>query len=369
MYRIAPPIALLRRLTYASSLWMLSIGWVFVPSASGLWAQSSPKSASSSSRPSTPRIDLRPKLVPGSVLRYQVRLQTVTDTRRSGAISDPQGPSRLVVTWDATIRLEVLREAVVAAGSAIPKPEEVAGQSATEPDPYSAPMRVRTTYERSVATVQSDSPDPEAEDTEQRYARLQGAVIEFTIGTDGHVSDVHGLETVLDNEQVRQAAEQWMAQVTAPALSRQGVALGQTWNSAQPANSMPLAGMIWRSVSTYLRNEPCRPADPAAAPPSQELCAVILTRQSVLPRKQVRDTTPDDYRRQGLRTSGRWSGSGESLSYVSLQTHSAVSVTQDSTQQIDFSVTNSSGNSVRFAGTIETHSRVALLPPDAPDSQ
>jgi hypothetical protein len=230
-------------------------------------------------------------------------------------------------------------------------------------------MRIRTTYERSVATVQSDSPDPEAEDTEQRYARLQGAVIEFTIGTDGHVSDVHGLETVLDNEQVRQAAEQWMAQVTAPALSRQGVALGQTWNSAQPANSMPLAGMIWRSVSTYLRNESCRPADPAAASPSQELCAVILTRQSVLPRKQVRDTTPDDYRRQGLRTSGHWAGSGESLSYVSLQSHSAVSVTQDSTQQIDFSVTNSSGNSVRFAGTIETHSRVALLPPDAPDSQ
>jgi hypothetical protein len=308
-------------------------------------------------------------LVPGSVLRYQVRLQTVTDTRRTGAISDPQGPSRLVVTWDATVRLEVLGEAgAAAAGAPIPKPKEVPGKSAAEPNPYSAPMRIRTTYERSVATVQSDSPDPEAEDTEQRYARLQGAVIEFTIGTDGHVSDVHGLETVLDNEQVRQAAEQWMAQVTAPALSRQGVALGQTWNSAQPANSMPLAGMIWRSVSTYLRNESCRPAEPTAAPPSQELCAVILTRQSVLPQKQVRDTTPDDYRRQGLRTSGHWAGSGESLSYVSLQSHSAVSVTQDSTQQIDFSVTNSSGNSVRFAGTIETHSRVALLPPDSPDS-
>ena len=54
------------------------------------------------------RIDLRPKLVPGEVLRYQVQLQTVTDTKRTGAISDPQGPSQLAVTWGATIKLEVL---------------------------------------------------------------------------------------------------------------------------------------------------------------------------------------------------------------------------------------------------------------------
>jgi hypothetical protein len=373
MHRTSPPIAPTHRVAHLSLLYLLSTGlsvaWILLCSAhAGIWAQSSPKSSASSSRPSssrtsTPRIDLRPNLVPGSVLRYQVQLQTTTDTKRSGAVSDPQGPSRLTVTWDATIRLEVLGAAP--AGAPVPKP--VARKSApAELNLYSAPMRIRTTYERSVATVQSDSPDPEAEQTEQKYARLQGVVIEFTVGTDGHVSDVHGLENVLDEDQVRQAAEQWMAQVSAPTLSRQGVALGQTWNSAQPANSMPLAGMIWRSVSTYLRNESCRPAEPSAAPPSQELCAVILTRQSVLPQKQVRDATPDDYRRQGMRTSGHWAGSGESLSYVSLQTHSAVSVTQDSTQQIDFSVTNSSGYTVRFAGTIETHSRVALLPPDAP---
>jgi hypothetical protein len=366
MHRISPITALLRRVARGS---LLSIGLTLAYSAhAGLWAQSSSKSAPPSPRPSSLRIDLRPKLVPGAVLRYQVQLQTITDTKRSGAVSDPQGPSRLVVTWDATVRLEVLGAAGAPAASS-PAPKAVAGKSAGAESNPSAPMRVRTTYERSVATVKSDSPDPEAEDTEQRYARLQGQVIEFTVGTDGHVSDVHGLEAVLDNDQARKAAEQWMAQVSAPAIARQGVALGQSWNSAQPANSMPLAGMVWRSVSTYLRNESCRPAEPAAAPPSQELCAVILTRQSVLPQKQARDATPDDYRRNGLRTSGHWAGSGESLSYVSLQTHSAVSVTQDSTQQIDFNVTNSSGYTVRFAGTIETHSRVALLPSDTGDSQ
>jgi hypothetical protein len=226
-------------------------------------------------------------------------------------------------------------------------------------------MRIRTTYEHSAASVKSDSPDPQAEDIERRYSRLQGQVIEFTVGTDGHVSDVHGLEGVIDDDQVRKAAEEWMAQVSLPAIAAEGVAVGQTWNSAQPANSMPLAGMIWRSNSSYLRNESCRPADSTPSASSGELCAVILTRESVLPRKQLRDPTPDDYRRNGLRTSGRWSGSGESLSYISLRTHSAVSVTQDSAQQIDFEVTNSSGKSIRYAGTIETHSRVALLPPAA----
>ena len=311
-------------------------------------AHAAPEKQSRSKTNSSARIDLRPKLVPGQLLRYQVQLQTATNTKSSGAVSDPQGPSRLAVTWDATIRLEVLG---------------VASTPGAETNPLSGPMRVRTTYERSAASVRSDSPDPQAEDIEQKYKRLEGQVIEFTVGTDGHVSDVRGLEGVIDDGQVRKAAEQWMAQVSGPAIAPEGVAVGQTWNSALPADSMPIAGMIWRSNSTYLRNEPCRPAESAPTDSSGEMCAVILTRQSILPRKQLRDPTPDDYRRNGLRTSGRWSGSGESLSYISLQTHSAVSVTQDSAQQIDFAVTNSSGKSIRYAGTIETHSRVALLPP------
>src|SRR5438309_6761314 len=313
--------------------------------------------------PATPRIDLHPKLVAGEVLRYQVQLQTVTDTTRSGAVSDPQGPSRLTVTWDATVRLEVLGQASPsAANSQAPRTSDGAESSASQ-----VPMRIRTTYERSTASVKSESPDPQAEDIEQRYNRLEGQVIEFTVGTDGHISDVHGLEAVLDSDQVRQAAEQWMAQVSGPAIPPQGLAIGQTWDSAQPATSMPLAGMIWRSNSSYVRNEPCRPAETIAAGSPRELCAVILTRQSGVPQKQLRDPTPEDYRRNGLRTSGRWSGSGEGLSYVSLQTRAAVSVTQDSSQQIDFTVSNSSGRSIRYAGTVETHTSVALLPPEAAD--
>jgi len=316
-----------------------------------------------------PHVDLRPKLVPGEVLVYQIQLQTITDTKPTGAVSDPEGPSRLAVTWDATVKLEVLGElAQTPTAPPAPKPatgKSDGGQAARRPTPaaapLAAPLRIRTTYEHSAASVKSDSPDPQSDEIEARYAQLDGRAIEFTVGTDGHVSEVHGLDNVFENDQVRQAAEQWMLQVSSPALAPGGVAIGQSWNSAQPAVSMPLAEMVWRSNSTYLRNESCRPTDTSAAA-SKDSCAVILTRQSVLPRKQLHDPTPDDYRRNGLHTAGTWTGSGESLSYVSLETHVAVSVTQDSSQQIDFTVTNAEGASIRYAGNIETHSRVELLP-------
>jgi hypothetical protein len=162
------------------------------------------------------RIDFRPKLVPGEVLRYQVQFQTVTDTKRTGAISDPQGPSQLAVTWGATIKLEVLATPNPPAASSPPsKPAENKKTGADSTGP-SIPLTIRTTYEHSAANVKSDSPDPQAEDIEQSYKRLEGQVIEFTIGTDGHVSDVHGLEGIIDDDKVRQAAEQWVAQVSGP---------------------------------------------------------------------------------------------------------------------------------------------------------
>lgn len=335
--------------------------------------QSAPKPSAA------PHVDLRPKLVPGEVLVYQIQLQTITDTKPTGAVSDPEGPSRLAVTWDATVKLEVLGElAQTPAAPPPPAPKPATGKAdggqaarrsvpqatpvAAPPGvPLAAPLRIRTTYEHSAASVKSDSPDPQSDEIEAQYAQLDGRAIEFTVGTDGHVSEVHGLDNVFENDQVRQAAEQWMLQVSSPAMVPGGVAIGQSWNSAQPAVSMPLAEMVWRSNSTYLRNESCRPTDTSAAA-SKESCAVILTRQAVLPRKQLHDPTPDDYRRNGLHTAGTWTGSGESLSYVSLETHVAVSVTQDSAQKIDFTVTNAEGASIRYAGNIETHSRVELLP-------
>ena len=334
-----------------------------------LWGQPrSSGSSSGSSGGSSGRVELRPNLTPGQVLRYQVQLQTVTATKQTGAVSDPEGPSRLAVTWDATIRLEVLSAesgSATNSQSAGTAPNKVIGGDSKSP---AVPLRIRTTYEHSAAIVKSDSPDPESERIQQSYSRLEGQVIEFTVGADGHVSDVHGLEGMIDDDKVRQAAQRWMEEVSGSATAPHGVTLGQSWNSAQLADSVPLEGMIWRSNSTYVRNEACRPAESNASGLA-ETCAVILTRQSIVQGKKQRDPTPEDYRKNGLRTSGQWSGSGESLAYISLRTHLSVSVTEDSSQKIDFTVTNSSGQSIRYAGTIATHSQVALLPDENVDSK
>ena len=146
-----------------------------------------------------PHVDLRPKLVPGEVLVYQIQLQTITDTKPTGAISDPQGPSRLAVTWDATVKLEVLGElAQTPAAPPPPAPKPATGkadsgqaarrsspvaapQAAPQSAPLSAPLRIRTTYEHSAASVKSDSPDPQSDEIEARYAQLDGRAIEFTV--------------------------------------------------------------------------------------------------------------------------------------------------------------------------------------------
>src|SRR4029077_19987123 len=113
------------RLRRGAYLGLLVAGVVLAYSANAsLRAQSLPKGPASAAR-----IDLRPKLIPGVVLRYQVQLQTITDTKRTGAISDPQGPSRLAITWDATVKLEVLSVAGDPVAIA-PAPKAGAGKTA-----------------------------------------------------------------------------------------------------------------------------------------------------------------------------------------------------------------------------------------------
>jgi hypothetical protein len=344
------------------AIWYLLLGLTVGGAVDfSLQAQLRPKAAPA------PGIALRPRLDPGQVKRYQIQFQTISETRRGGVVQDPQGPSRLVVTWDATVRLEVVGEA--AAPDAIGKlpKSAAANKSRAESKPlHAAPMRIRTTYERSVAMVTSDTPEPQAEEIEKQYANLQGRVIEFTLGSDGRVSNVTGLEAISTGEQSRQAAEQWVAQLSIFSEAPPSIAPGQNWSSQKPAGLLPLAGLIWRSDSSYVRDESCRPADPAdvsTAPP--EICAVVLTRESLSSPRALRDPTPEEYRRNGVRTSGHWTGSGESLTYVSLQNGWTVSITQNSAQEIDLTALNASGTSIRYAGTVETHSRVLLLPSEA----
>jgi hypothetical protein len=235
------------------------------------------------------------------------------------------------------------------------------------------PVRLRITYENSAATVRSDRPEPRFEEIQQQYAQLAGRSLEFTLTTDGRASDIRGLEGFLTDETARAAVQQWIVQLsTTAATPPGGVIPGQKWSSTQPAE-LPLAGLSWRTDSTYLRNEPCRLANSsdavarAAAASDRQDCAVVQSRLALVTTRAVRDPTPDDYRRNGLSTSGRWTASGQSLMYVSLDTGWVVSGTQESSEEMDITIIAGSANpagSVRHSGTVTNRSQVFLLKDD-----
>lgn len=298
-----------------------------------------------------PRVSLAPRFVPGQIFRYEMEFEMTTATSRSGIVSDPQGPSSSVVDWNATVRMQVL-----------PTDRGAPGE-----------VRLRTTYEKSTATVHSDSFDPEADETRTQYEKLQGKTIEFTLDPGGKVKSVSGLEELVDDEKAARSARQWIEQFGSNAGAPPGgVAPGQTWFSEQPANSLPLAGLVWRSDAEYLRNEPCHPpnpelpavagvADSAASAHAKEICAVVLTRLNLIRPKPVRDPTPEEFRKNGVQAAGKWNGSGQGLMYISLATGLAVSVTQTGSEEVDVTLTTSRSAAIHYAGTITSRSHVALV--------
>lgn len=300
-------------------------------------------------------VRLAPKFNPGNVLRYQLEFRTTTEGHRSGPVQDPQAPTKLELTWAALLRIEVLTV-----------------EAPTSPSAPGGLTWLRATYERSVSTSHSDTYDPQAASLEAEYQKLQGRSVEFRLDSEGKVQDVSGLEEILADEQAAASAREWLSQLALGAtLPREGIVPGQKWSSEQPATSAPIAGLLWRTESTYLRDETCRPPEGAGAPPegslSRETCAVILTRFEIAQPHAPRDPTPDDYRRRGLRTAGKWGGSGEGLSYVSLRTGWLVSITQSSTEEMDVTVSTADGSSgVHYAGHVRSESQVTLLPEAPP---
>lgn len=297
------------------------------------------------------RVRLAPKFVPGSVLRYQMEFRTTTEGRRTGLVEDPQAPAKLELAWGAVLRVEVLR---------------------AEPPGVGGGTRLRATYEKSVATARSDTYDPEGAAMEEQYRKLEGRAVEFTLDAEGKVGEVSGLEEILADEKTASAAREWLGQLAMSAsLPREGIAPGQKWSSEQPATTIPLAGLVWRTEFTYPRNERCHPAGSASAsgsdPFASETCAVILTRFEMTQPHALRDPTPEGYRSRGLRTAGKWDGSGESLSYVSLRTGLLVSLTQSGTEEMDVTVSTADGASgVRYSGRVHSQSQITLLPDSSP---
>ncbi|MGB0035806.1 MAG: hypothetical protein WBP79_10060 [Candidatus Acidiferrales bacterium] len=297
------------------------------------------------------RVRLLPKFTAGEALRYQIETRTTTAGTTTAPIANPEGASKLRQAASLIVRLDVL--------DVQPSTDRAMGR-----------VRLRATYEKSTAKSESDAYDLEAQALEDQYNRLEGRSLEFTIEPDGKLSDIKGIEDVLANPSTAGAARSWMSGLSSGAgFPKDGIVVGQKWTNEQPLEGTPLAGLIWRTEATYLRDELCRQAGAVSATDaprkaSEEICAVILTRFEILHRGSRDDETPDDYRHNGLRTKGTWTGAGESIDSISLSNGLLSSSTQTSSQEMDFEITSAlSGSKLRYAGRVESESAITRLPP------
>jgi len=315
------------------------------------------------------RVRLIPTFTAGQSFRYQVETRTTTSSKTTTPIANPEGGSQSSQSIGLTVLLDVLRSDA---------PTKI-GQTGA--------VRLRATYEKAQAKSQADAYDPTAPSLDDPYNRLEGHSIEFTIQPGGGVTDIKGLEDVFPNRSELDPFLSWTKALSSgPGTPAKGVAIGQKWSSERPLTGMPLSDLFWRSDSTYLRNEPCdlsavagssAGADSSAAAnavasklnATPESCAVILTTFQISRRGSPRsDATPPDYLHSGLRTSGKWDGSGESLDSISLVTGLLVRSTQNSTQDVDYQIVSAaSGSAIHQVGHSTTESEIKLTPESQSD--
>jgi len=302
------------------------------------------------------RVHLAPHFSPGQVIRYQIEVRNVSQGHTDGPIRDPEAASQLKQSTTVVIRLDVL-SVDAQPGTNFPK------------------IRMRATYEHSAATNESDAYDEQADAIAQQLRKLEGQSMEFMLESDGKISDIRGLDKVLQDPSAIANAQGWLSNISVGSgFPKKGIAIGEKWHSEEPLSGAPLKGTVWRADSTYLRNEPCRaeggatkaatgmPAPPGATADA-EMCAVVLTQFRIMQTNPHGDLTPPDYMQKGLRTSGSWTGSGDSLNSISLRTGLVVSVTQTSDQLMNFTISSASSPSkMNYAGEVKSQSQIALLP-------
>lgn len=323
----------------------------------------------------TPRIHFAPHFTAGQVFHYSVQVDIDSASHSSGPVADPEGPTKSGESVNVVLRLEVLKV------------------SGTLRAP--GPTRVRVTYEAAAATSSSDSYDADTAAIAEQYKKLQGQSIEFTVEPTGKITDVSGLKGLLDDQSRSAIVNQWLSQLTLGAsVPKKGIAIGEKWSTEQAIDNVPLAGLAWHVESTYMRDEPCsavrpepavgavaHPVTPSGVP---DECAIILTHSEITgapaeksaqqPGNQAnrqppnespnegKDRTPEIFRKNGLRTFGEWTGSGDGLTSISVRTGMVVSVTQTATTRMDFTImTTTAHNRMRYAGDTSSQSQITLL--------
>lgn len=314
------------------------------------------------------RIRIHPKFRPGETVYYQIEMHTVSTGTTTTPIINPEGGTKFSENVDLLVRLDVLPIAGTRSSGAKSTLESSDG-----------PVRMRVTYVRAHADSESDAPAFDSPSVGRDYDRLEGHSFEFTLEPSGAVADFQDVDHILPDSSSAAQSLKWLKTLASGnEFPQRGIAVGQKWSHETPLSSAPIAGLIWRAYSTYLRNEACGERLAADGASNRtggrtDQCAVILTQFQILRHgSKHSDETPPDYLRHGLRTSGTVSGSGESLDSISLSTGLLASSTQSSTQHVDFDIVSAAnGETIHRVGQVQTQTIIRQVgaPPPPADAQ
>lgn len=296
------------------------------------------------------RTYLQPRFAKGWSLRYRIQTSTSSDEHDATPVVNPEGASQYRQSMSLLVRIDVLD---VQAPASTPSSKDG--------------VNLRATFEEANSESGTNGYAPESAALDDAIDQLKGQSFEFSIDSGNKLANPQGLSQIAPDRDVAARVLSWIHVLFAPVdIPTRGIEVGQKWSNERNMTDLPLAGLIWHNQSTYLRNEPCAAlsGEKNAAPGMQAECAILLTRFSILRHGSDRgDATPESYVHNGLRTSGRWTGSGESLDAISLATGFLVSSTQTATQDMDYEIRSAaSGSSVHHVGHTTTQTEITLLP-------
>lgn len=293
------------------------------------------------------RANLLPKLKPGQTLTYLIRYRGTKNVKAESTLVVPLAPTGSQTDAHGLLRVQILDLQQTGRKPAIHARSRFLND---DTDPATA----KPASDKSKSALPPLAPE--------------GNPIEFTISPDGFAQKIKGLDTLtLDQQQIWQ---EWFARFAmAWGLPAQHAKIGDKWKIEQPEPAAsPIAALAWARDSSYVRDEPCAPAQLAVtgevtpANGSTGACAVLLTTAKLVQKSSPKDSTPEDFKLHQLKTMGTAKGSNEIITYISLATGLVVRATEDASQKMDVVVAKADGsNAVRYNVDARSQLEVLLL--------
>ena len=304
-------------------------------------------SAASSAPSRDQRASLLPRLHAGQTLTYLIRYRSSKNVKTESRVAVPLAPTASETDAHGLLRIEVLRLQPAGDRFAV----DARGQFLN--DNFGVPAA-----------------EPAGDSSKSAAAPLspKGNPVEFTISPAGLAERVIGLDSLSPEQQL--VWQEWLARfAVAWAIPSSRAKIGDKWKIEQPElAASPIAALGWTRDSSYIRNEPCSPAELSSTGEATfssgptDNCAVLLTIAKLVQKSSPKDATPEDFKLHELKTMGTAKGSNELITYISLSTGLVVRATEDATQQMDVAVAKADGsNGVHYNVDAKSDLEVLLL--------